>query len=62
MRVLYFARGKMDRRLRNSLAFEESVERFRQVVESAPNAIVMIGPTGHRDGQRADRVGIRLYA
>src|SRR5712691_7184395 len=40
------AEGKKDRQLRNNLAFEESEERFRVVVESAPNAIVMIGPTG----------------
>jgi len=40
------AEGKKDRQLRNNLAFEESEERFRVVVESAPNAIVMIGPAG----------------
>jgi PAS domain-containing protein len=40
------AGGKEDRRLRNKLAFQKSEERFRQVVESAPNAIVMIDPTG----------------
>ena len=32
--------------MRNKLAFQRSEERFRQVVESAPNAIVMIGSTG----------------
>ena len=37
-------------------------QRFRQVVESAPNAIVMIGPNDHRDGQRADRADVRLFA
>ena len=31
---------------RNKLALQKSEERFRLVVESAPNAIVMIGPTG----------------
>jgi PAS domain S-box-containing protein len=36
----------MDHRLRNNLALEESEERFRLVVESAPNAIVMIGANG----------------
>jgi len=38
--------GKEDDRLRNKPALERSEERFRQVVESAPNAIVMIGHTG----------------
>jgi PAS domain S-box-containing protein len=38
--------GKEDGRLRNKLALQRSEERFRQVVESAPNAIVMIGNTG----------------
>src|SRR5947209_7138610 len=28
------------------LALRKSEERFRQVVEAAPNAMVMIGPTG----------------
>jgi PAS domain S-box-containing protein len=40
------AEGKEDGRLRNKLALQRSEERFRQVVESAPNAIVMIGHTG----------------
>ena len=32
---------------------QRSEERFRRVVKSAPNAIVMIGPTRpYRDGQR----------
>ena len=36
-------------------------ERFRQVVESAPNAMVMIGAAGQdRDGQRPGREGVRL--
>ena len=40
------AEGKEDGELRRKLALQKSDERFRQVVESAPNAIVMIGPTG----------------
>ncbi len=40
------AEDKEDGRLRNKLALQRSEERFRQVVESAPNAIVMIGHTG----------------
>ena len=36
-------------------------ERFRQVVESAPNAMVMINQRGHdRDGQRPGRARVRL--
>ena len=36
-------------------------ERFRQVVESAPNAMVMISNGGQdRDGQRAGRTRVRL--
>ena len=36
-------------------------ERFRQVVESAPNAMVMINATRQdRDGQRPGRTGVRL--
>jgi PAS domain S-box-containing protein len=35
-----------DSRLRNKVALERSEERFRQVVESAPNAIVMVDHTG----------------
>jgi PAS domain S-box-containing protein len=38
--------GKGDPLQRNKLAFHRSEVGFRQVVESAPNAIVMIGPTG----------------
>ena len=38
--------GKEDGQLSNKLPLQRSEERFRQVVESAPNAIVMIGPTG----------------
>ena len=38
--------GKEDGRLSNKLAIQRSEERFRQVVESAPNAIVMIGHSG----------------
>jgi len=37
---------KADRRQRNKLALQKTEDRFRQVVESAPNAIVMIGPDG----------------
>ena len=38
-------------------------ERFRQVVESAPNAMVMIKRSGQdRDGQCAGREGLRLRA
>ena len=38
-------------------------ERFRQVVESAPNAMVMINAARHhRDGQCAGRAGLRLRA
>ena len=40
------AEGQQGRRSRNDLALQKSEERFRQVVESAPNAIVMIGPNG----------------
>jgi len=40
------AEGKEGGRLGNKLALQRSEERFRQVVESAPNAIVMIGSTG----------------
>ena len=40
------AEGQEGRRPRNDLALQKSEERFRQVVESAPNAIVMVGPTG----------------
>ncbi len=39
-------KGEEDRRLRNKLTLKKGEERFRQVVESAPNAIVVIGPTG----------------
>jgi PAS domain-containing protein len=35
-----------DGRLKTELALRKSEERFRLVVESALNAIVMIGPTG----------------
>ena len=43
------------------LALRKSEERFRLVVESAPNAIVTIGPHRlYRDGQRADRTDVRL--
>ena len=30
-------------------------DRFRQVVESAPNAMVMIGPFSHRNRSQSDR-------
>ena len=40
------AEGKGDPLQRNKLALQRSEVGFRQVVESAPNAIVMIGPTG----------------
>ena len=40
------AEGKGDPLQRNKLALQKSEERFRLVVESAPNAIVMVGPTG----------------
>jgi PAS domain S-box-containing protein len=40
------AEGNEDSRLSNELALQKSEERFRLVVESAPNGIVMIGPTG----------------
>ena len=40
------ARGKKGGRLRNKRALQTTEERFRQVVESALNAIVMIGPSG----------------
>ena len=39
-------KGKEDGLLSNKLALQRTEERFRQVVELAPNAIVMIGPTG----------------
>ncbi len=39
-------RRRGDGQLSNKLLLQRSEERFRQVVESAPNAIVMIGPTG----------------
>ena len=42
-------------------ALRKSEERFRQVVESAPNAMVMINQRGiDRDGQRAGRASVRL--
>ena len=40
------AEGKGDPLQRNKLALQRSEVGFRQVVESAPNAIVMSGPTG----------------
>ena len=40
------AEGKGDPLQRNKLALQKSEERFRLVVELAPNAIVMVGPTG----------------
>jgi len=40
------AEANEDGRLSNKLALQRSDERFRQVVESAPNAIVMVGHTG----------------
>ena len=40
------AEGKGDPLQRNRLALQRSEVGFRQVVESAPNAIVMSGPTG----------------
>jgi PAS domain S-box-containing protein len=40
------AEGQKGSRPRNDLALQKSEERFRQVVESAPNAIVMVGPSG----------------
>jgi PAS domain S-box-containing protein len=40
------AESEKDDQQRNYLALRHSEERFRQVVESAPNAIVMIGPNG----------------
>jgi two-component system, LuxR family, sensor kinase FixL len=40
------AEGKKNHWLRSDLAFQKSEERFRLVVESVPNGIVMIGPTG----------------
>ena len=40
------AEGKGDPLQRNKLALQKSEERFRLVVKSAPNAIVMVGPTG----------------
>ena len=40
------AEGKGDPLQRNKLVLQKSEVGFRQVVESAPNAIVMIGPTG----------------
>ena len=40
------AGSKGNRELRPKLTLHKTGERFRQVVESAPNAIVMIGSTG----------------
>ena len=40
------AGSKGNRQLRPKLTLHKTGERFRQVVESAPNAIVMIGSTG----------------
>jgi PAS domain S-box-containing protein len=40
------ASGNKDGRPRNKLGLQKDEERFRRVVESAPNAIVMIGPNG----------------
>jgi two-component system, sensor histidine kinase PdtaS len=40
------AESKENRPLRRELALHKRAERFRQVVEWAPNAIVMIGSTG----------------
>jgi PAS domain-containing protein len=40
------AERNKDDRQRIGRAIRKSEERFRVVVESAPNAIVMIGPTG----------------
>ena len=40
------AKRNKDDRQRIGRALRKSEERFRVVVESAPNAIVMIGPTG----------------
>ena len=40
------AGSKGNRQLRPKLTLHKRGERFRQVVESAPNAIVMIGSTG----------------
>ena len=38
-------------------------ERFRQVVESAPNAMVMISGSGQdRDGEHPGRARVRLRA
>jgi hypothetical protein len=44
-----------------ALALQKSEERFRQVVESAPNAMVMIGPRGQdRNGQRPGGAAVRV--
>jgi PAS domain S-box-containing protein len=40
------AESEEDDRLNIELSLRKSEERFRQVLESAPNAMVMVGPTG----------------
>ena len=56
------AEGKGDPLQRNKLAFQRSEVGFRQVVESAPNAIVMIGPTGLIEMVNAQYSAIRVMS